>query len=276
MPSSRSPVLKSSLFRRNAVPGGIVLAVLVAASSALTTGVLKAGVPGRLIGPNDLLVPAAQQEPAVKQETATPSETDRGAASGQDGFVNLFDGQSLAGWVNPYEWGEAKVVDGEIHLTADRKFFLVTEQTWSDFEFEGEVALPADGPANSGFMFRCHVEPNRVFGYQAEVDPSERAWSGGLYDEGRRAWLFPIDKQKGQVRLIQAPRGEWMRYRIVCQGDHLQIFINDGLVTDTRDSLDASGPVGIQHHGEKGQTYRFRNLRIRPLNPAPSAEKSGS
>ena len=32
-----------------------------------------------------------------------------------------------------------------------------------------------------------------------------------------------------------------------------------------RFSTDAKGPVGIQHHGEKGQTYRFRNLRIKEL-----------
>lgn len=209
-----------------------------------------------------------EQEPAV--DPAKNPETQESIP-----FRPLFDGQSLAGWKNPYEWGEASVVDGEIHLRADRKFFLVTEQVFSDFVLEGEVALPAEGPANSGFMFRCHVEPNRVYGYQAEVDPTPRAWSGGLYDEGRRAWLFPIDLQKGQVRLIEAPRGEWIRYRIQCNGDHLQIFINDGLVTDFHDSVDATGHIGIQHHGEKGQTYRFRNLQIREL-PANGTEKPGS
>jgi hypothetical protein len=37
------------------------------------------------------------------------------------------------------------------------------------------------------------------------------------------------------------------------------------VTTDAEDDKDASGPVGIQHHGEKGQTYRFRNLRIKEL-----------
>ena len=35
------------------------------------------------------------------------------------------------------------------------------------------------------------MKQNRAWGYQAEVDPSERKWSGGLYDEGRRKWLWP-------------------------------------------------------------------------------------
>ena len=91
-----------------------------------------------------------------------------------DGFTALFDGKTLTGWKNPYTFGKAEVVDGEIHLTAEKKFFLITEKTYTDFVFEAEVHLP-EGKANSGFMFRAHVDnagtdKARVFGYQAEVD----------------------------------------------------------------------------------------------------------
>ena len=41
-------------------------------------------------------------------------------------WAALFNGRNLSGWNNPYQWGEAKVVDGEIHLTANKKFFLLT------------------------------------------------------------------------------------------------------------------------------------------------------
>lgn len=189
-----------------------------------------------------------------------------------DDWKPLFDGKTLDGWRNPYEWGKAEVVDGEIHLKADRKFFLVTEKPYSDFVFEGEVKVPK-GQANSGFMFRAHVQPNKVFGYQAEVDPTERAWSGGLYDEGRRQWLNPKkpndspsantfrEKTKGAFK-----RDEWNRYRIQAKGDHLQIWVNDVLTTDFHDDVDAKGFIGLQHHGEKGQVYRFRNIRIQELD----------
>src|SRR5690606_32418085 len=103
----------------------------------------------------------------------------------EDNWIELFNGNDTSGWHNPFDWGHAEVVDGEIHLTADKKFFLVTDQEFGDFVFEGEVKLP-EGKSNSGFMFRCHVEPNKVYGYQAEVDGSDRKWSGGLYDEARR------------------------------------------------------------------------------------------
>jgi hypothetical protein len=197
-------------------------------------------------------------------------------------WVELFNGKDLTGWKNPFEWGKAEVVDGEIHLTGDQKFFLVSEQDFDDFVLEGEVKLPS-GPANSGFMFRCHVEPNRVYGYQAEVDGSDRRWSGGIYDEGRREWLWPsltgrtkdekfLKHEKESHEFFKKPeiagalkRDDWNRYRITCQGDSLKVEVNDVLISDIHDDLDARGPVGIQHHGEKDAVYKFRNLRVREL-----------
>lgn len=205
---------------------------------------------------------------------------------GAIGYEPLFDGTSLEGWTNPYDGGEATVVDGEIHLVSDSKFFLVTERSFSDFRLLVDIHLP-EGPANSGVMFRCHVEPNRVFGYQAECDGSERRWSGGLYDEGRRRWIWPSltgrsDPQflnyekKSQAHFAKDPirnalrRNRWNRYEITCSGDRIVIKVNGVKITDRRDSLDRSGRIGIQHHGEKGQVYRFRNLYIKqyPVVPA--------
>ncbi|MCB1208291.1 MAG: DUF1080 domain-containing protein [Verrucomicrobiales bacterium] len=191
---------------------------------------------------------------------------------GADGFTPLFDGKTMTGWRNAYEWGKIEVVDGEIHLTGEKKFFVVTEKNYSDFVFEADILLPA-GKANSGFMFRAHVAPNKVTGYQAEVDGDEtRKWSGGLYDEGRRMWFIsPIKGDKASEDAFRAragdafKRNDWNTYRITCQGKHLKIEVNGVVTTDVEDATDASGPIAIQHHGEKGQTYKFRNLRIKEL-----------
>lgn len=187
-----------------------------------------------------------------------------------EGWTPLFDGQSLQGWTNPYEWGKAWVEDGQILLQADKKFFLTTEKQYRDFIFEVEMKMP-EGDSNSGVMFRCHVEKNNVFGYQAEVDPSERQWSGGLYDEGRRLWLNPRQNDPNSAKVfVQRTKGAfsrdgWNRYRIHCMGPHLRIYVNDVLTTDYVDTVDREGYLAIQHHGEKGKIYRFRNLRIREL-----------
>ncbi len=195
-------------------------------------------------------------------------------AAGPDaeGFVPLFDGKTLEGWKNPYDTGKAEVVDGEIHLTNDRKFILVTAKPYSDFVFEGEVLLPK-GPANSGFIFRGQVEPGKVFGYQAEVDGDpKRGWSGGLYDEARRMWF--ISPKRDDAESVKAfreragdtfKRDEWNTYRISCKGNRIRIEVNGVITTDIEDDMDANGVIGIQHHGEKGQTYKFRNLRIKEL-----------
>ena len=186
-------------------------------------------------------------------------------------WVDLFDGKTLDGWRNPYEWGESKVVDGEIHLISNRKFFLCSEKTYSDFIFEAQVKMP-EGRANSGFLFRCHVKPNKAWGYQAEVDTSGRAWSGGLYDEARRLWMNPVkpldspsaiafrEKTEGAFK-----RYDWNTYRIHAEGHRLRIWVNDVLCTDLMDDMDAEGYLGLQHHGENGQLYRFRNIRIKEL-----------
>ena len=64
----------------------------------------------------------------------------------------------------------------------------------------------------------------------------------------------------------------WNRYKITCKGNRITTELNGVKITDLNDDTDTSGHIGIQHHGEKGQTYRFRNIYIKELTPADSAE----
>jgi hypothetical protein len=202
---------------------------------------------------------------------SAPPEAKRESDAAAEEWIPLFDGATLDGWANPYAWGEAWAAGGVIHLRADDKFFLITDTTYRDFVFEGQVRLP-DRASNSGFMFRANVEPNRVYGYQAEVDPSKRAWSGGLYDEGRRGWIHPPPDDSGAGQAFRSgpgqafDPGQWNAYRIRAVGDSLTIWVNGTMTTALRDTMDREGVIGIQHHGEDGKIYRFRSLRLRPLN----------
>ncbi|MCE5185547.1 MAG: DUF1080 domain-containing protein [Planctomycetaceae bacterium] len=191
----------------------------------------------------------------------------------------LVTDDGLSQWENPYDYGQAKVVDGEVHLTSDKgKWFLLTKKEYANFVFEGEILMPVN-QGNSGFMFRCQKGKNRVWGYQAEVDTAERKWSGGIYDEGRRMWFASPNKDKAASKEEADAsiaefrkragdcykQGEWNKYRIVCVGPRIQIYVNDVLTTDIYDEMDIAGYLGIQHHGEKGLLYKFRNLRVKDL-----------
>lgn len=207
------------------------------------------------------------------------------------GYTPLFNGTNLDGWRNPYPHGEAKVVDGEIHLLADNKFFLVTEKKYSDFKISVDIHLP-EGKANSGVMFRCHVDKSarkKVFGYQAECDGSDRRWSGGLFDESRRGWIWPSTKGRSEAGFLEHEteskdafasatianalnRNGWNRFVVTCIEDRITIEVNGVPTVAFRDSTDASGYIGIQHHGEDGQTYRFRNLFIKELPVVPAED----
>tara|TARA_B110000037_G_scaffold187449_1_gene218063 strand:- start:29532 stop:30116 length:585 start_codon:yes stop_codon:yes gene_type:complete len=191
----------------------------------------------------------------------------------EEGFKPLFDGKTIDGWHNPYKWGEVKVVNGEIHLTGNKKFFVVTDKKYDNFVFEGDVLLP-EGKANSGFLFRAIEEPGKAYGYQAEVDGDpKRGWSGGFYDEGRRKWFIsPIKGDKKSEADFREragdtfKRNDWNTYQLTCKGNQITIEVNGVVTTNVEDDKDSSGVIGIQHHGEKGQTYKFRNLRIKELD----------
>ena len=84
--------------------------------------------------------------------------------------------------------------------------FLCTKRRYTDFILEFEVW--ADPSLNSGVQIRSNSFPDyengRVHGYQVEIESSDRRWAGGLYDEGRRGWLYPLTgNPKGQEAFVK-------------------------------------------------------------------------
>lgn len=175
--------------------------------------------------------------------------------------VELFDGKSLSGWK---ALGDARysVDDGCIlgEVGAGGHSFLVTERTFGDFLLEVEVK--AELPGNSGIQIRSHVnDEQRVIGYQVEIDPTDRRWSGGIYDEGRRAsWL---DDKLAGGRAFKA--GEWNEYRIECLGPWIRTWINGVPAADVLDPLDLEGFIGLQVHSGHDTRVRWRDFRMRDL-----------
>jgi hypothetical protein len=184
-------------------------------------------------------------------------------AQAQD-WKPMFNGKDLSGW--EIRGGEAiYAIEGNtvIGTTKGRlNTFLSSKQEYGDFILELELLV--DPSMNSGIQIRSH-EGERVFGYQIEIDPEERAWSGGFYDEGRRGWLYPVSlNPKGRKAF---KNGVWNSYRIEAIGNSFRIWVNGICTSATLDDMDATGFIGLQVHGigpkkTPGTQIKWRNIRI--------------
>jgi 3-keto-disaccharide hydrolase len=207
------------------------------------------------------------------------------AAGSEEGWKNLFDGNDLNGWVQHGGHAKYSVQDGEIVGTSvpnTGNSFLCTTRNYSNFILELEFKV--QNGLNSGIQVRseCFDQPKavefggkqikiaagRVHGYQVEIDPSARAWTGGLYDEGRRGWLVNL---KGNQPAREAFKAEkWNTFRIECKGDSIKTWLNGVPATDLHDSVTPSGFIALQVHsvGEKSKPLevRWRNIRIKELD----------
>lgn len=185
-----------------------------------------------------------------------------------DGFVSLFDGKTIAGWRKAGGGATYWVEDGCIvgKVGPGPNTFLCTEKTFSNFVLKLEAKF--DEPGNSGIQIRSHQRPGngRVYGYQCEIDPSERSWSGGIYDEARRGWLFKLDTNEAARKAFK--RDDWNEFVIEAQGRRIRTWVNGvpcADFTDESDQADLEGFIALQvHAGKKGQ-IRWRNIRIKEL-----------
>ena len=194
-------------------------------------------------------------------------------------WTALFDGKTLKGWKQLNGQAKYEVKDGIIVGTAvmnTPNSFLTTEKDYGDFIFECEVNV--DEGLNSGIQFRSLSKPdynnNRVHGYQMEVDASDRNYSGGIYDEARRGWLYVPELNTPAMSAFKR-FNQWNKYRIEAVGTILRTFINDVEVAHVIDNVTAAGFLCLQVHsiGNKegeGKQVRWKNIRIQTVNLQPS------
>jgi len=195
-------------------------------------------------------------------------------------WTPLFDDQSLEGWKTVMGEADFEMVDDVIIGYAKANTpntFLITEQEYGDFILELDLKIE-DLSSNSGIMVRGQFDPNArnnnglVYGYQIEADPTDRAWSGGLYDEARRGWLYPLDLNPDAKDAFKM--GEWNSYRIEAIGNEIKSWINGQEVAYVVDDMDSRGFIGLQVHSindpeDEGKKSYFRNVRIQTENLTP-------
>ena len=199
------------------------------------------------------------------------------AADVEEGFVSLFDGQSLAGWVKRGGSAQYQVEDGSIVgkcvPNTPGNTFMCTEKEFGNFILRLQYKFLEGG--NSGVQFRSAARPEgdseRVYGYQYEMRPGGDA-TGRIYDEGRRGHKFGIiwlDAHTPQDRLEAAEascnKGEWNDVEIQCVGPSIKTWLNGKLVVDMFDGFSMKGFFGLQIHAGKSGSVAWRNIRVKDL-----------
>ena len=192
------------------------------------------------------------------------------------GWIDLFNGSDLQGWRVLNGTAEFIVEDGVIVGVSKMNTpnsFLATEEEYGDFILEYEAKME-DG-LNSGVQIRSLSTPEymdgRVHGYQVELDASARAWSGGIYDEARRGWLYNLECNP-KAKSAYKPE-EWNRFRVEAIGQNIRVWLNGVSTADLIDDMTPSGFIALQVHsigedqGLEGKTVQFRNIRIKTENP---------
>lgn len=192
----------------------------------------------------------------------------------EEGYHYLYDGKTLAGWhsVGGDSTFEAEGEDIIGYHGAGDNTFLRTDKTYGDFSLKMQMRW--DEPGNSGVMFRANQreDDGRVYGYQFELDDSDRSWSGGIYDEARRGWLADL-ADNPEARAAIRP-DDWNDIEIEARGAHIKTWINGVLAADIVDGLDENGFIALQvHKGDRG-IMRWRRIRLKELpgmaNPGDS------
>ncbi|NNF32609.1 MAG: DUF1080 domain-containing protein [Saprospiraceae bacterium] len=186
-------------------------------------------------------------------------------------WVDLINENSLDGWNT--KGGEATYDNKDgviIGTTAPNtpNTFLTSNEMYGDFILE--IDFLVDSIMNSGIQIRSnsysYYQNGRVHGYQVEIDPSKRAWSGGIYDEGRRKWLNTLEGNPDAQKAFK--QNDWNHYRIEAIGDTLKTWINDVPASYLIDDKTPSGFIGLQVHSigkdenKLGRKVMWKNAKI--------------
>jgi len=191
----------------------------------------------------------------------------------KDGQWESLIKNDLSNWVQlngpaTYELKDGVIIGTTVTSSPSDDSFLCTKANYGDFILEFDNLV--DTFVNSGVNIRSESHPDyrdgQVYGYQVEIDPSKRAWTGGIYDESRRGWLYPLDSNPEGQKAFK--NGEWNHFRVEAVGNSIRTWVNGVPCADLIDDMTPSGFIGVQVHGigtdssKMGKVVKWKNMRI--------------
>jgi len=185
----------------------------------------------------------------------------------EKGFTSLFDRKTLEGWdgdVKVFRVEDQTIIGGQLKEKIPHNYFLSSKEEYADFELRLEFKL-IGSDTNAGVQLRSKRIPDHheMIGYQADL--GQNYW-GALYDESRRNKVLIAPNKEDLSKVLRL--GEWNSYRILCEGRHIQLWINDFQTVDYIEedlAIEQTGLIAVQiHSGGPGEAH-YRNLRIRKM-----------
>ena len=199
----------------------------------------------------------------------------------EDGFVPMFNGKDLSGWVNancaPETWS---VKDGVIRCTGKPIGALRTERQYENFIIEAEWRHLSSGGNSGVFIWGTPISaPGQPFlrgievqvldhGYMKHADPTKPRWftTHGDVFPIHGATMKPHGDHSGSRSFPSEERSkpspEWNHYRIECKAGRLTLAVNGKVVSGGDDCIYRKGYLALE---SEGAPVEFRNVRIKEL-----------
>jgi hypothetical protein len=198
-----------------------------------------------------------------------------------DGWVLLFDGRSLDGWMTSSGTpSRVPVEEGSINPHRSGGYMMIHKQKWGNFILALDFKLSKG--CNSGIFVRTFPlspRPGKDVGFNGiEVALDDTAPSAGYHDTGA---IYDLVKP---TRNAMKPAGEWNHAVITCDRNLITVEINGEKVTrmdldqftqpyrrpdGSEHKFDIAyaraprwGYIGLQDHGSP---CWYKNIKLKPL-----------
>ncbi len=204
----------------------------------------------------------------------------------EDGFVPMFNGRDLTGWVNancaPETWG---VKDGTITCTGKPTGALRTERQYENFIMEVEWRHLSSGGNSGVFVWGTPIAaPGVPFLRGIEVQVLDQGYADAFEKKNGKksdwftchgdvfpihgATMNPIGRSNGKRSFPSEERSkpspEWNHYRIVANAGSIRLSVNGKEVSGGDDCVYRKGYLALE---SEGAPVEFRNPRIKELPP---------
>jgi hypothetical protein len=193
----------------------------------------------------------------------------------QNKWVDLFNGKNLEGWevLNgdaPFNAENGMIVGSSKTNTPNT--FLATKEQFTNFILEYEVKM--DEGLNSGVQIRSQSNKSynngRVHGLQVECEDSKRGWAGGIYDEARKGWRYPLEYNAKAKTAFK--KGQWNSFKVVAFNNHIMTWVNGVQAANLVEENIETGFIALQVHdighneAMSDKKIRWKNIRIKEIS----------